>query len=77
MKLAARYSGRAPITATIVYRAVHRQAADVAAGEEQRAHHVGVGRHHQALARRRGSTAPSSPRASQSLAKARSEQFGR
>ena len=30
---------------------MHRQAADVAAGEEQRAHHVGVGGHHQALAR--------------------------
>ena len=38
----------------IVHRAMHRQAADVTAGEEQRAHHMAVGGHHQALADRGG-----------------------
>jgi hypothetical protein len=37
----------------VVDRAMHRQAADVAAGEEQRRDHVAVGGHHQAPASRR------------------------
>ncbi len=56
---------------------MHRQAADVAAGEEQRAHHVRVGRHHQAFARTRGGQHRAVIAASQIVVgKGAREQFG-
>ncbi len=64
MKPADRYSGRAPRHGQVVDRAVDGEVADVAAGEEQRRHHVRVGGEGQPAPPTRHSAAPSSSGAS-------------